>query len=105
VDVDELKQVYQAEIRKTVAKLIGDLEVPVPEGHARRRRGFSHRFGRAKDVGPFSKRLCTEFGTEPRYVHKGHAVPCLVWRSARPVDGWQVVLWLPDGADFFVVSV
>lgn len=93
------------EVRRAVARLIKEIEVEVPDGHARRNKGQTHRFARAKDLGPFSKRLCEVLGTVPEYVHEGYAVPFLVWRSACPAVGWQAVLWLPAGDDFFVVSV
>lgn len=98
-------------LNQEIAKLIKDIEIDVPEGQCRRRKGFTHRYARAKDLGPFVARLCKEYGNSDEVELHGEpfAVPSLVWRFDSQRYGWpgtsQIQIWLPDGADFFVVSV
>ena len=95
--------------QKEIAEIVRECgELPVPPGNARRRKGFTHRFVAAKNVGPLVAALCREYGTEMEIRHKPFAVPCIVWRYPSDRYGWpgtsQVVLWLPGGEDFCVVS-
>lgn len=96
-------------LNREIAKLIKDIEIPVPDGSCRRRKGFTHRYARARDLGPFVRKLRKEYGGEVRLHSKPWSVPSLVWRFDSQRYGWpgtsQVQVWLPDGADFFVVSV
>lgn len=85
---------------KTLKRIVAGYEIPVPEGHLRKHKGFRHTFVRSGSIGTVIKGLVAELGHDPTFRSTGLASPALRFQ-----DG--TIVWLPtalDG-DFGTVSV
>lgn len=94
-----LPRIQGMDTKKQLAKLVKDIELPIPEGHVRMRKGFYHRFVPASQIGEVGHRLSKEWGKPTVCTHG--CFPTLWWFR----DDARVGIELPHGDNFAVISV